>query len=494
MITDDANHDSHDAITPLLSVGIGSSALDEDDGCREDLLTRQEAVVALGRRSIAPPDLAVLVQDAAALMATMLDLEHSGVAEFTADDSGLEIKLRLGKTETEEPGAAIHQVGFGGNESLAGHALELAHPVIVENLALEKRFQEKTLRKHGFTSAVAVPLVRPEMLATDQEPLEEGQRAEKHRITAPPERAFGVLLAGSRGARHFDPEDVLFAETIAHLVGSTLARALAERSLAQQRRVHLGMMETVDALVLLLSPQGHIMQINRAGRQMTGFSPEEIQGRPIGSVFPVRFEEGLFEAIFEKLAQGVSPVHYESYLLTKHSQKRRVAWSYAAVTDSNGTIQSIIATGIDLTRQREAEERAAKAEHTVERACEEYNKKLAAPEKSFPEVGPVGSGTHGERRNRVRRSYPYRQWIAPILDGKLPALSEFVEMECNDIGVGGFSFLSSGPPASDRLVVALGTSSNSTYMIAEVAHVTRVERDQQRQYLIGCSYSGRAPY
>jgi len=468
MITDDANHDSHDAITPLLSVGIGSSALDEDDGCREDLLTRQEAVVALGRRSIAPPDLAVLVQDAAALMATMLDLEHSGVAEFTADDSGLEIKLRLGKTETEEPGAAIHQVGFGGNESLAGHALELAHPVIVENLALEKRFQEKTLRKHGFTSAVAVPLVRPEMLATDQEPLEEGQRAEKHRITAPPERAFGVLLAGSRGARHFDPEDVLFAETIAHLVGSTLARALAERSLAQQRRVHLGMMETVDALVLLLSPQGHIMQINRAGRQMTGFSPEEIQGRPIGSVFPVRFEEGLFEAIFEKLAQGVSPVHYESYLL--------------------------IATGIDLTRQREAEERAAKAEHTVERACEEYNKKLAAPEKSFPEVGPVGSGTHGERRNRVRRSYPYRQWIAPILDGKLPALSEFVEMECNDIGVGGFSFLSSGPPASDRLVVALGTSSNSTYMIAEVAHVTRVERDQQRQYLIGCSYSGRAPY
>ena len=99
-----------------------------------------------------------------------------------------------------------------------------------------------------------------------------------------------------------------------------------------------------------------------------------------------------------------------------------------------------------------------------------------------------------ERRRRVRRSYPYTQKVAPIVDGRLPQPREFVEVLCHDIAAGGFSFFADGPPVSDALVVALGSPSNPTFLTAQVAHVTRLGHQPKARYLVGCTYTGRASY
>jgi hypothetical protein len=99
-----------------------------------------------------------------------------------------------------------------------------------------------------------------------------------------------------------------------------------------------------------------------------------------------------------------------------------------------------------------------------------------------------------ERRRRTRRPYPYRQMIAPILQGKLPAEGDFAEFECYDISPGGFSFWSPSPPQSESLVVALGNAPQLAYLTAQVAHVTRGKHKGKKMYLIGCAYIGRTAY
>jgi len=317
--------------------------------------------------------------------------------------------------------------------------------------------------------------------------------------------SFGVLIACGSGRCQLDPEDTLFAETLAYMVTTTVARCRAEDMLAEERRRSAGILQAAHAIVLVLDKEGVIQHINRAGEKVTGFSLAEIEGRRIGEVLPVPEETNLFQDLFEKLANGNAAVKYESFLLTKHSKRRRIAWSYASTTDSDGAIESILATGIDITERREAEERAGRAEkamsETAGAKAENQRRPAGDADSSTNDkqpkgrVNPAPLGTlPGERRNRPRRAYPYHQRMAAVVDGTLPDRDEFTTIACHDIGAGGFSYIASSPPRTDSFVVALGTQSSPTYLFATIAHLNRIEHDGKNQYLVGCEYTGRAEF
>ncbi len=457
----------------LAATGDAASA-DPDTGKpirqRQDALARQEAVVALGRRAIAPPELPILLQDAAELIAEMLDMEHSAVATVGADGVSLELQLRLRSSETGEFEQFTHESVCSGESSLADYALGVAHTVEVTDLAGDGRFQDVFLRGHAIGSAIAVPL--------------QFQNC-----------SFGVLIACSNGRCQLDTEDTLFAETLAYMVTTTVARIRAEDMLAEERRRSAGILQIADAIVLVLDKEGGIQHINQAGERVTGFLLAEIEGRRIGDVLPVPEEANLFQDLFEKLANGNAAVEYESFLLTKHSKRRRIAWSYAATTDSDGAIESILVTGIDITERREAEERAELAEKSMSETAGSNADSAANDRQPEDPVDGLPAGVlPSERRNRPRRAYPYCQKMAPVVDGTLPNPDEFTTIECNDISAGGFSYIVPNPPRSDSFVVALGAESSPTYLFAEIAHINPIERDGKQKYLVGCRYTGRAEY
>lgn len=422
-----------------------------------DALWRQQALVAMGRRAIAPPALAILLEDAATLIAEMLEAEYRMVATLPRVGGPFHAVLSRGFGTAASAQTFTHEVPSASSESLAGYALQVAHPVVVADLGAENRFADRWLWSSGVRSGVAVPL----------------------RLA---DRSFGALAACSASVRDFSADDVLFAETIAHLVTVTIARSEAESALAAERQFTAGVLENVAALVLVLDPQGLVRHANPACCRATGFSLAELINRPVWEALLAPEEGGLFKVILAKLAEGVSPVEWEGLMLTKHAQQRHVRWSYALLPGSEGQDGSILATGIDITEQREAEAQAAQG--------------LPPPASAADEKTPAsaGAGINRERRRRPRRSYPYRQLIAPILDGKQPPRSAFVQIECNDIAAGGFSFVSPQPPQSNQLVVALGVPPRLTYLSAEVAHVTRLKQDGKTMYQIGCTYTGRVQY
>ena len=452
-------------------------------GCQQprDLLKLQEAVVAIGRRAVAEAELSVLLRDAAGLLAEMLDGEHCGIAQGAAASGEIRLQIFPARSQAADPQGLVHRYPSSGSESLAAFAIQAAHPVVSGNLAEDSRFHDLFLERQGIRSGLAVPLTIKE-------------------------RGAGALAVYSRREQWFSEQDVPFAETIAHLVSSTMACKQLEEALQRERRANGEILQTIDAMVFTLDPEGRLLGMNRAARVLTGFSLDDVCGRRMWEVFPVPEESDLFQKIFRRLRQGTASVEYESSLLAKDSTRRRIAWSYGAVRDPGGNLESVAATGIDITLQRAAEEELQRAEQATQQVRQEAavaaspdaeTNWLRAAAASKQESAAAASNAseqasqESDRRRRPRRLYPFKQSIAPICEGKIPTARDFTVVQCHDISSGGFSFLSAVPPTSDSFVVILGQPPQLTHVTAQVAHVRRVTHDGRRMYLIGCNYTGR---
>lgn len=421
------------------------------------LLKRQQAVVAMGRRAVALPDLSVLTQDAAQLVAEMLEADYGAVAEYApgSDSIALRVVRRIGDAQGT---VQSFRLPVAGGASLAGYTLNGRQAVVIDDLAQEKRFDDSLLRRLQVRSALSIPLALHEC-------------------------AFGVLSVLSTARRTFDAQDVCFAESVAHLLTTAMARKRTEDLLVGERRAASAVLDTVDALVLELDREGRIRTINRAGQASSGFGLEGLRGRPMWSVFCTPEEAKGLQAALGCLENGCGSVEYESVLVTKHAERRRIAWTCGTVRDRAGHVESIIATGIDVTDRSTGE--ATLDEEPVDAL-------IVAPDgsPSSPPPAPVGR----DRRTQPRKPYPYQQMIAPMIGKRLPSRNEFAPVTCHDISPGGFSFMAQTPPESDEFVVALGCGATLTYVIAQVAHMRRFEQDGDRRFLVGCNYVGRADY
>jgi PAS domain S-box-containing protein len=424
---------------------------------------RQAALVALGRRAVAPPDVALLVQDAAALIAETLETDHYGAAELNA--AGDKLILRLAATDSGGAGRdrfIENQSKFEKHASLAAYALKTAQIVVVPDLTADPPVHDRFLWDRAIKSALVVPL---QMF----------------------DQAYGALGAFSRRPRDFSPADMLFAETIAHLVTTTISRERTQKALDDERRFTKTVLATVDALVLVLDPSGRIQSINSACERATGFALAELAGRPVWNTLLVHDEVASFQAMIERVGGTSKPVDLENFVLGKSGERRRVRWNFATTRSAAGAVEAIIGTGIDITDQRLIEEKLDQLEAAA----------LALTAASPPDPGPfrpLPAGLHGERRSRPRRAFKFLQRIAPIVDGRLPGRRQFQAVNCHDISSGGFSFISTTLPSHTAYVVALGIPPVLIYLTAKVIHVTAIIRDDKPRYVVGCQYVGRANY
>jgi PAS domain S-box-containing protein len=127
-----------------------------------------------------------------------------------------------------------------------------------------------------------------------------------------------------------------------------------ERALEGERNLLSAVVDTVDALVLVLSPAGSILQFNRACEDLSGFSFAEVRGRYFWDLFPVPEEAVRFKGILESLRAGHPMTDYESDLVTREGGRRRISWS-STVLPSLGTAPAHVITGIDITERKRME-------------------------------------------------------------------------------------------------------------------------------------------
>ena len=258
---------------------------------------RRAALAALCRRTSAASDPGVTLENGAALIAEFLNVEFYGVAERT--DDGM-VLLRVWPTAADATTAgAKAAVEFRADgeqtRSLAAYALAANQPIVVADFGRERRFKEDFLQTQGIHSALLVP--------------------------APTAETATALAGFGRQPRRFSADDALFAETIGHLVSTSIHRNQALKILTEERQFAQKVMETLDSIVLVMSPTGRIIRVNRAFELITGFTVAEVQDRPIWNFLLAHDEVPLVQSALHSVATTTNLVEQESYVLTKGGER-----------------------------------------------------------------------------------------------------------------------------------------------------------------------------
>ncbi|HEY2880993.1 MAG TPA: GAF domain-containing protein [Pirellulales bacterium] len=416
---------------------------------------RSEVLVSLGRRAAAAPSWRTLAFDAAALVAETLETDQFALAELTSDGGALAIRMANTSQSRDAADSKPHLAPFNEQDSMAGFALTAAQVIDSADLWNETRFRDSLLRQRKLHSAAAVPLMRA------------GE-------------SFGALLVAHLQPRPFAADELQYLETIAHLVSTTIAHERVCHELEKERRFQEAVLETSAALNIVLSAAGKIEQVNRSAAAVLQFEPEELHERSFVTTLLVPEDIASMQQCFEKLAASIEPLSLETLVVTKQSQRRKILWSISGLCDRQARVERIVLNGIDVTRQREIELELTQVRQTAQAD--------GAPRP----FSVVPAGPEADRRQRSRRSFPYVQMIAPMVDGQPPQDHQFRSVRCRDISPTGFSYLSTTPPDFQDLMVALGSDSTTTYLAARVMHATIVERDNKIAYVVGCRYLARA--
>lgn len=134
------------------------------------------------------------------------------------------------------------------------------------------------------------------------------------------------------------------------------------RALREERNFISAVLDTAGALVMVLNRYGRIIRFNRACEQTTGYSFAEVKGKYWWDLFLPSEMVDAVKADFEGLGREHSSTRSESDWITKDGQRRLIAWSNTVLFDSQGAIEYILNTGIDLTERKQAEEALASSE------------------------------------------------------------------------------------------------------------------------------------
>lgn len=132
--------------------------------------------------------------------------------------------------------------------------------------------------------------------------------------------------------------------------------AMAENVLEEGGGLASAVLDILDALVLVLDREGRIVRFNRACERLTGYSFEEVRGRLLWDLLLVPEEMAAVKAVFRSLRAGQFPNRHENYWVDRDGGRHMVAWSNSALVDNQGEVQYVIATGLDITERRRAEE------------------------------------------------------------------------------------------------------------------------------------------
>jgi two-component system CheB/CheR fusion protein len=129
-----------------------------------------------------------------------------------------------------------------------------------------------------------------------------------------------------------------------------------EEALERERDFTAAVLATEGALVVVLDAEGRMVRFNRACERLTGYTFDEVDGRTVWDLFLLPEERPAVQDTFAKLRRGQFPNEHENHWVAKDGSRHLIRWSNTALTTADGAVEHVIATGLDITERRQAEQ------------------------------------------------------------------------------------------------------------------------------------------
>ncbi|HMD67454.1 MAG TPA: PAS domain S-box protein [Chitinivibrionales bacterium] len=202
-------------------------------------------------------------------------------------------------------------------------------------------WREQAIQR-GYSSSIAFPLMSPAQ-----------------------ERALGAITIYSKEPNAFsDPEMALLSELandLSHAITSLRIRAAldsATETLRKERNFSNAVIQTTGGLIAGFDPEGRIQIFNQACEKTTGYTFEEVRGRPFWDFLLVIEEKDQVREVFRGIVEGTvtAEAEFENYWVARDGERRFIRWANSALRDENGRVSLVLGTGIDITERQTIEE------------------------------------------------------------------------------------------------------------------------------------------
>ncbi len=139
------------------------------------------------------------------------------------------------------------------------------------------------------------------------------------------------------------------------VVEDVTERKRGESALQEARDFAEHLIETANAMVVVLDTKGEIRVFNSTAERITGYTKEEIADRNWFEVLVPRERYPEVWAEFERLMDGGIPLEFENPILTTDGEERHIVWKSNELI-RNGEIVGLVSFGIDITERKRTEE------------------------------------------------------------------------------------------------------------------------------------------
>ena len=127
----------------------------------------------------------------------------------------------------------------------------------------------------------------------------------------------------------------------------------------RERDFVASVLDTSEAFVIMLDPQGWIMMFNRKCQEVSGYDEYEVLGRVIWDFLIPAEDVDRVRLALQVTSDRRPPRYFENPWLTKHGQRVPVLWSNSVVWNQVGEPVYLILTGLDASERVEREERSS---------------------------------------------------------------------------------------------------------------------------------------
>ncbi|UCE60217.1 MAG: PAS domain S-box protein [Phycisphaerales bacterium] len=151
-------------------------------------------------------------------------------------------------------------------------------------------------------------------------------------------------------------------ERILAFIRDITERRQAAEALQTERDFAESLIETAQAIVLVLDPQGRIVRFNPHLEELSGYRLEEVKGKDWFDTFLPERDWEPIRSLFARAVGDIQTRGNVNPIVTKDGRERDIEWYDKTLKDSDGNVIGVLAIGQDITERRQAEEALRKSE------------------------------------------------------------------------------------------------------------------------------------
>lgn len=170
------------------------------------------------------------------------------------------------------------------------------------------------------------------------------------------EKKFGVINIHSEKVACFTPEEILFLRTVIADISLALYTQDMTRRMQIERDFNREMVDTMEALLISISPCGRILSFNQKAEEVTGYKESEVIDSYWVDVLMAEEHRTANQQLMSRVLKGKEEqMNFESCLLTKKKQKRFIDWHASFRQNLEQGKLGLVLFGIDITGKLQAD-------------------------------------------------------------------------------------------------------------------------------------------